>query len=79
MLLDTALETFNASLETFHNLANAMHLVEFDLQFVNLAEDGTEAGNFSIGRLHCISGTVGLEIGRYLRLLGELARALYQQ
>ena len=69
LVLDTALETVDAGPEALDDLANAADLVEFDLEVVNLAQDGTEAGNFGIGHLDCVTGAIILELGGPLRLL----------
>lgn len=72
MQLDAALQTLDTLLETFDNLANATHLVEFDLQLVDLAQDGPEAGDFGVGHLDRVTSAVVLDLGGHLRLLGEL-------
>ena len=71
-MLDATLELMDACLEGLYYLADATHLVELDLQLVNLAEDGSEAGDFSVGHLHCVASAVVLHLGRRLGLLGEL-------
>jgi hypothetical protein len=72
--LDAALETVHAGLETFHNLANATHLVELDLELVDFAQDLAEAGDFGVGHLDGVAGAVVLDLRRRLCLLGELGR-----
>jgi hypothetical protein len=75
--LDAALETVHARLETFHNLANAAHLVELDLELVDFAQDLAEAGDFGVGYLDGVARAVVLDLRRDLCLLGELgARTL---
>lgn len=58
--------------EPFYNLANATHLVEFDFEFIDFAEDGAEAGNFGVGHLYRVAGAVVLDLGCDLGLGGEL-------
>ena len=72
MVLETAVEIVDTRFEALDYLANAAHFVELDLQLVNLAEDGSEAGDFSVGHLHCVASAVVLHLGRRLGLLGEL-------
>lgn len=71
-VLDAALELVDACLEGLDYLANAAHLVELDLQLVDLAEDGAEASNFGVGIVDGMGGAIGLELGGRLGLLGEL-------
>ena len=61
-------------LETFHDLANAAHLVELNLKLVDFAQNGTEACDFRVGRLDRVTGAVVLDLRRRLGLLRELAR-----
>lgn len=67
-----AVQTVDARLEALDNLSNATDLVEFYLQFVDFAEDGMEAGDFSIGHLHGVACAVVLHLGCCLCLLSEL-------
>jgi hypothetical protein len=71
-MLEPAVEIVDACFEALDYLANTAHFVELDLQLVNLAEDGSEAGDFSVGHLHCVASAVVLHLGRRLGLLGEL-------
>lgn len=71
-LLDAAVQMVDARLEALDNLANATDLVEFDLEFVDFAENGAEAGDFGIGHLDRVTRAVVLHLGRSLRLLREL-------
>jgi hypothetical protein len=73
MELYTTLEMLDARLEALDDLTNATHLVEFDLQLVDFAQDGAEAGDFGVGCLDGVAGAVVLELGHRLRLLGELS------
>lgn len=70
--LDASFEMLDAGLETFHNLANAAHLVEFNLQLVDFAENLAEAGDFGVGSLDRVACAVVLGLRRRLRLLREL-------
>jgi hypothetical protein len=63
----------NPSPEALDNLTDATHLVELDLELVDFAQDGSKAGDFSVGDLDGISSAVVVDLGRRLRLLGELA------
>jgi hypothetical protein len=69
---DATLEMLDAGLKTFHNLANAAHLVEFDLKLVDFAEDAVEACDFGVGHLYGVAGAVILYLGGRLCLLREL-------
>ena len=71
-MLYAAIETLDAGLEAFDDLANAAHLVEFHLELVDLAQDGAEAGDFGVGGLDRVTGAVVLELCGRLRLLREL-------
>jgi hypothetical protein len=62
----------NARLEALDNLANAAHLVKLDLQLVDFAQDGAEAGDFGVGGRHGGARAVVLEGCGCLRLLREL-------
>lgn len=73
MELYATLEMLDARLEALDNLTNATHLVEFDLQLVDFAQDGAEAGDFGVGCLDGVAGTVVLELGHRLRLLRKLS------
>jgi hypothetical protein len=70
--LDAALKLVHARLKGLHYLPDAAHLVELNLQLVNLAEDGAEAGDLGVGIGDGVGGAVGLELGGGLGLLGEL-------
>jgi hypothetical protein len=56
----------------FHDLANALYLLEFDLQLVDLTQDLVEAGDFGVGHCDEVAGAVVLSLGRLLRLRVEL-------
>ena len=71
---DAPLQMGDTRLETFHDLANAAHLVELDLKLVDFAQNGTEACDFRVGRLDRVTGAVVLDLRRRLGLLRELAR-----
>lgn len=62
----------DARLKGLYYLPDAAHLVELDLQLVNLAEDGAEASDLGVGIGDGVGGAVGLELGGGLGLLGEL-------
>lgn len=62
----------DARLEALDDLANAADLVEFDLELVDFADDGAEAGDFSVGHGDGVAGAVVLHLGCRLGLLGEL-------
>jgi hypothetical protein len=66
------LQLLDAGLEAFHNLANAAHLVELDLELINFAEDAVEAGDFGVGHLDGVASAVVLNLGGRLCLLREL-------
>lgn len=68
-----AVQTVDARLEALDNLSNATDFVEFYLKLVDFAENGTEAGDFSVGHLHGVASAVVLYLGCCLCLLGELA------
>jgi hypothetical protein len=70
--LYTAIEAVDARLEAFYDFPNASHFIEFDLELVDFAEDGAEAGDFGVGHLHGVTGAVVLHLGCCLCLLGEL-------
>jgi hypothetical protein len=70
--LYAALETLDARLEALDDLADAAHLVELDLQLVDLAQEGAEARNLSVGIAEGVAGAVGLQRRGRLGLLGEL-------
>ena len=70
--LDATLEMLDTGLETFYNLANAAHLVEFDLKLVDFAEDAVETCDFSVSHLDGVAGAVILYLGGCLCLLREL-------
>ena len=77
--LDATFQVFNPGLETFHNLANAAHLVEFDLELINLVENGTEAGDFGVCHLDGVPRTVVLNLSGRLCLLRELVGPMSAQ
>jgi len=66
------LQLLDAGLEPFHNLANATHLVELVLELIDFFEDAVEAGDFGVGHLDGVAGTVILDLGGRLCLLREL-------
>jgi hypothetical protein len=68
-----AVQAIHPRLEALYNLANAAHLVEFDLEFVDFAQYGSEAGDFGVGHLDGVAGAVVLHLGCGLCLLCELA------
>lgn len=70
--LYAAVQAINTGLEALNNLANATDLVEFDLEFVDFAEDGAEAGDFGVGHLHGVARAVVLHLCCCLSLLREL-------
>lgn len=59
----------------FHDLANPADLVKFDLEFIDFAEDGSKACDFSVGHLDRVTRAVVLYLGCDLGLCGELGRA----
>ena len=63
------LQLLDAGLEAFHNLANAAHLVELDLELIDLAENAMEAGNFRVGHLDGVASAVVLNLGGRLCLV----------
>jgi hypothetical protein len=70
--LYAAIQAIDPRLEAFYNLANAPHLVEFRLQFVDFAQNGSKASDFGIGHLDRITRAVVLHLGCGLGLLREL-------
>lgn len=66
------LEMLDARAEALDNLPNAPHLVELDLQLVDLAQDLVEAGDFGVGVLDCVARAGVLRCGCGLRLGREL-------
>lgn len=70
--LYAAIEAIHAGLEAFYDFANAPDFVEFDLELVDFAEDGAEAGDFRVSHCHCVTRAVVLHLGCCLGLLGEL-------
>jgi hypothetical protein len=77
--LYAALETLDARPEALHDLTDAPHLVELDLQLVDFAQDGPEARDLGVGILEGVAGAVGLQRRGRLRLLGELCACEGQQ
>ena len=69
---DAALEAVDACLEALYNLANAAHLVKFNLELVNFLQYSTEACYLGVGVLDGMAGTIVLGLGSGLGLLGEL-------
>lgn len=62
----------NPRFEALHDLANATDFVEFDLQLVDFAEEGAEAGDFCVGGGDGVAGAVVVDLCGGLGLLGEL-------
>jgi hypothetical protein len=50
----------DACSEALHDLPNAPHLVELNLELIDLAQDLMEAGNLSVGRLDRVTRAGGL-------------------
>lgn len=69
---EPTIKIINTRFEALDYLANPAYFVEFDLKLVDLAKDGSEARDFSVGHLHCVASSVVLHLGRRLGLLGEL-------
>ena len=69
---ETAIQVINARFEALDYLADAADFVKFDLKLINFAQYRSEAGDFSVGHLHCVASTIVLHLGRRLGLLGEL-------
>lgn len=69
---EAALQMRNPGLEALDYLADATDLVELDLELVDLAQNGMEAGDFSVGHLDRVTGAVVLDLGSRLGLLREL-------
>jgi hypothetical protein len=67
-----AVQAIDPRLEALDNLANAAHLVEFDLQLVDFAQNSAEARDFGVGDLDRVTGAVVLHLGCGLCLLREL-------
>jgi hypothetical protein len=68
-----AVQAIDPRLEALDNLANATHLVEFDLELVDFAQNGSEAGDFGVGHLDRVTCAVVLHLGCCLCLLRELS------
>lgn len=66
---NAALKTLDPGLEALDYLADATDLVELDLELVDFAQDGSEAGDFGVGHLDRVTCAVVLNLGRYLRLV----------
>lgn len=75
-VLYAPIQAINARLEALYNLANAAHLIKFDLKLVDFAQNGTKARDFGIGHLHCVTRAVVLHLGCGLGLLGQLQLSL---
>lgn len=58
--------------KALHDLADAPHLVELDLELVDFAQDGAEARYLGVSILDGGAGAGRLERCRRLRLLVEL-------
>ena len=74
VVLYAAIQAIDPRPEALDNLANAAHLVEFRLQLVDFAQDGTEAGDFGVGHLDGVTCAVVLHLGCGLGLLRELVK-----
>lgn len=70
--LDSSLQAFDPRPETFNDVPNVPYFVEFDLELVDLADDFSEAGDFSVGVGDGGGGTGGLMRGGALGLSREL-------
>lgn len=66
------LKLLNPRSKAPYNLPYPSDLIELDLQLIDLAEDGSEAGDLSIGHLYRVAGTVILGLCRYLGSAIEL-------
>lgn len=69
-----AIQAVDPGLESLDDFSNAAHLVELDLQLVDLAQYGAEACDFGVGHLDRVTRAVVLHLSRSLCLLCELER-----
>ena len=70
--INTSLQPFHPRAESLHDIADMAHLVELDLELVDLAEDFSEAFDFGVGSGDGGGGAGGLMVGGALGLGCEL-------
>lgn len=66
------LQLFDSSSEAPNNLSYPPDLIELVLQLIDLAKDGSEAGDLGVGHLYRVAGTVILGLGSYFSSPVEL-------